>query len=165
MISSDTYASTNPALCSLILWHFLKGYEEVNKKGCELPILFLPIPIVLSKNIRQTFQGTNSTTGLLTWLSREPQILINIAHRIESTSTLTREGIVFGSGNNIISLNYEGYFYSDNKGIVQKRLKTFIDLPAVEDLKEVFSLSKRLGNWCGQFDSTKIILNIMGLTL
>lgn len=165
MISSDTYASTNPALCSLVLWHFLKGFEEVSKKGCEFPILFLPIPIVLSKNIRQTFHGTNASTSLLTWLSREPQILINMAERIEATNVITKEGIIFGNGNSIIYLNENGYFYSTNKGLVQKRLQELINTPDGEDLKEIFLTSRRLGSWCGQLDSTKIILNIMGLTL
>ncbi|MCM0626615.1 DUF6521 family protein [Lysinibacillus sp. OL1_EC] len=165
MISSDIYASTNPAFCSLVLWHFLKGYEEVSTEGCELPILFLPIPIVLSKSNREAFIGTNTSTGLLTWLTREPQVLINIAERIESTNNITRESIIFGIGNDIISINNHGKFYQNNKGIVQKRLKIFLNTPPGEDLKEIFSVSKKLGNWCGQMNSSKIILNIMGLTL
>ncbi|PRT29283.1 three component ABC system middle component [Bacillus wiedmannii] len=165
MIASDTYASTNPALCSLIIWHFLKGFEEVNEHGCEFPILFLPIPIVLSKNIRKTFQGTNSSTSLLTWLSREPQILLNIARRIETASDITRKGIMFGGANYIVSFDIEGKVHSTNKGLVQKHLKEFLDMYGKDDLKEVFQISKRLGNWCGQLNSTRIILNIMGLTL
>lgn len=165
MISSDIYASTNPAFCSLVLWHFLKGYEEVSKEGCEFPILFLPIPIVLSKNNREAFIGTNTSTGLLTWLTREPQVLINIAERIESTNHITRGAVIFGSGNNIITFNNNGHFFSENKGIVQRRLNIFLNTSVGEDLKEIFLVSKKLGNWCGQINSSKIILNVMGLTL
>ncbi|MFD0048905.1 three component ABC system middle component [Actinomycetes bacterium NPDC127524] len=162
MISSDTFASTNPALCSLILWSFLKGFETVDQKGCELPTLFLPIPLVLSRNIRETFYGTNNSTGLLTWLSREPQVLLNVGQRIEASNSITKAGIIFGTGNKIISFDEHGLLYSNNQGLVQKRLKAN---KGGEDLKEVFSMSQRFGSWCGQLESTKIIYNVMGLSL
>jgi len=165
MISSDTYASTNPALCSLILWSFLKGFEDVNREGCELPILFIPIPLALSKSIRETFKGTNNNTGLLTWLSREPQTLLDISLRIETSKSIIKEALIFGNSNLIILCDENGLFHSSNEGLVQKRLKEFMDISGGEDLKEVFTISRRFGNWCGQLQSTNIILNIMGMSL
>ncbi|MCI4251560.1 DUF6521 family protein [Bacillus sp. CCB-MMP212] len=165
MISVDTYASTNPALCSLILWSFLKGVEEVTNNGCEFPILFLPIPFALSKQIRETFDGTDNSTGLLTWLSREPQILINLAKGIEASNAITKDGLTFGYANKIIRIDKNGQFYSDNQGLVQKRLREFLNIKGGEDLKSAFVIAKRFGNWCGQLENTKIIFNVMGLSL
>lgn len=70
MISSDTYSITNPALGSFVLWSFLQGYESNNKQGCPYLLLFLPLPLMLSESIRKDFRGTNSATGLHTWVSR-----------------------------------------------------------------------------------------------
>ena len=165
MISSDINSANNPALCSLILRSFLTGFEEVKKDGCEFPILFLTLPFILSGNIRERFKGSNINTGLLTWLSREPQVLINLPKRIEVANLLTKKAIIFGTTNNVIKITDNGLFMSDSSGIVKSKLDLIITEDNQSDIYEMFTLSKRFGGWCGQLESTIILYNIMGLTL
>lgn len=162
MISGDTYSTTNPALCSLILWSFLSGFEQVKKDGCELPILFLPLPLILSKTIRNNFEGSNTATGLLTWIARNPSILINIAQRVEATQNITRDAILFGTTNNVLAFNDEGLVFSNNKGI--KVSKVFLE-DHFKEGKEMLLTTRRFGNWCGQLESTKTIFNVLGVSL
>lgn len=165
MILSDTTSASNPALCSLILRNFLIGFEKNNKSGCELPVLFLVLPLILSKDIRSRFKGTNSSTGLITWISREPQMLLNLAKRIEITEMITREAIIFGITNDVIKLNEDGHFNSDNKGIVLARIKSTIKTDNQPDISEMIKTSEIFGKWCGQLKDSTILYNVMGLTL
>ncbi|WP_368298401.1 three component ABC system middle component [Cytobacillus firmus] len=162
MISADTYTSTNPALCSLIVWSFLNGFETIKKDGCELPILFLPLPLILSKNIRNNFEGSNTSTGLLTWIARNPSVLINIAERIEVTQDITKEAILFGATNNIFTFNDNGLIFSNKSGI--KVSKVYSE-DHFDEGKEMLLTSKKFGVWCGQLESTKTILNVLGVSL
>lgn len=162
MISADAYATTNPPLCSLLLWSFLNGFEQVKKDGCEFPILFLPLPLILSKTIRNNFEGSNSSTGLLTWISRNPSVLINVNQRIEVTQAITREAILFGASNHIFYFNDEGLIFSNKDGI--KVSKIFTE-EHFENGKEMLLTSKKLGNWCGQLEFTNTIFNVLGVSL
>ncbi|WP_347549023.1 three component ABC system middle component [Pseudalkalibacillus hwajinpoensis] len=162
MISADTYTSTNPVLCSLVLWSFLNGFEKVKKDGCELPILFLPLPLILSKSIRNNFSGSNTTTGLLTWIARNPSVLINVGQRIEVTQDITKEAILFGVPNKIFSFNDEGLIFSNKSGI---KVSKVYSVDHVEEGNEMLLTARRLGGWCGQLESTKTIFNVLGVSL
>ncbi|WP_269411369.1 three component ABC system middle component [Lentibacillus daqui] len=162
MISTDTYSATNPPLCSLILWSFLNGFEEVKKEGCEFPILFLPLPLVLSKPIRNNFDGTNTSTGLLTWISRNPSAIIDIAQRIEVTQDITREAILFGTTNKIFYFDDEGLIFFNKSGIKVSKIYTEEHF---EESRKTLTVAKKLGSWCGQLESTKTIYNVLGVSL
>lgn len=160
MITTDVFSITNPALTSLILWSFLDSFEPVEEKGCPFPLIFLPLPLVLSQSIRDKFKGTNAATGLYSWITRKQNILINLDTRINKTVSLTRNAIIFGCSNGIITIQSNGTLISNNKGIVKGRLKD-----CFEELQEMISVSKKLGVWFSQINSTSSILNSLGLTV
>jgi len=162
LISADTYTSTNPALCSLVLWSFLNGFEQTKKDGCELPILFLPLPLIISKTIRNKFDGSNNTTGLLTWVARNPSVLINVGQRIEVTKNITKEAILFGATNEVFNFNDDGLVFSNKKGIKVSKVQSGSHF---ENDKEMLLTARRLGSWCGQLESTKTIFNVLGVSL
>lgn len=160
MLSTDIYSISNPALGSLILWSFLQGYEVSKKDGCSFPLIFLPIPLVLSQSIRDEFKGTNAETGLYTWITRKQSILINLHARIQKSSTLTRNAVIFGCTNEILTIREDGTFLSRNNGLNKSRIKE-----SSHEIKEMINLSKRLGVWLSQINSTSSILNSLGITL
>lgn len=159
MTSVDILSMTNPALNSLLLRNFVKGYNT-NLKSCPFLLLFLPLPFVLSESIRETFKGTNSATGLYTWLTRNQNLLINLNNRIEMSSSITRNAIIFGCYNQLLVINEDGTLNAINKGITISKLKN----SSVEVI-EMLDTSKRLGCWFSQIESTTNIFNSLGLTL
>lgn len=160
MISSDVYSITNPALGALLLWSFLQGYAEREKDGCPFPLMFLPLPLVLSKSIRDEFKGTNNETGLYTWLTRKQNVLVNLDSRINKSSILTRIAIIFGCSNEIILIQENGTLISNNKGIIKSRISS-----SSAEVKDMIIVSKKLGIWLSQINSTSNIFNSLGLTL
>jgi hypothetical protein len=160
MVSTDVFSITNPALGSLILWSFLQGYEEKKMSGCELPLLFLPLPLVLSQITRDEFKGTNAETGLYTWITRRQKILINLDLRVNSSSTLTRSAIIFGCSNQLLIIQETGTIISSSKGLVKSRINNTSD-----EVKDMLKVSRRFGIWLSQINSPSNILNSLGLTL
>ncbi|MFE4573069.1 three component ABC system middle component [Paenibacillus chitinolyticus] len=160
MISTDVFSITNPALGSLLLWSFLQGYESNEEGGCPFPLLFLPLPLVLSQSIRSEFKGTNAETGLYTWIARKQKVLINLSMRVEKSSHLSRNAITFASGNQLLTIQGNGSVISNSKGIVKSRISNSSD-----EIKEMLQVSNRLGKWFSQINSTTGILNSLGLTL
>lgn len=157
MNSLDVFTITNPVLGSFILWSFLQGYES-NKQGCPYHLLYLPLPLVLSENIRHEFKGANAATGLQTWVSRNQKSLLQFDERVDKTSHITREAIVFGCFNKILQIQDDGTLISVSKGIIKKNLNEISD-----ELKEMMSASKKLGKWLSQTDSVSNILISLGL--
>jgi len=160
MVSNDVFSITNPALGSLILWSFLQGFEAAKKNGCPFTLIFLPLPLVLSQSIRDEFKGTNAETGLYTWITRKQSVLINLDTRINMSSTLTRNAIIFGCSNEILTIQENGTILSKNKGLFKSRINESSD-----EIKEMINVSRKLGIWLSQVNSTSSILNSLGLTL
>ncbi|ADO69776.1 three component ABC system middle component [Stigmatella aurantiaca] len=156
--ASDVYAMTNPALCSLIICSFLEGHEASSGRGAEFPLLFLPIPLVLSETSRNTFSKTNSRTGFFTWIQRNPEILIDLAARINRTATYSREGLLFGARYRMLAGDNEGGMRTAKK-IVSSQLQSIH-----ADLRSYFNIARRFGYWVAEVGSTRMILHSLGLT-
>lgn len=160
-LSIDIYSATNPALCSVILWSFGSGFTSVNSKGVDYPLLFLPIPIVLSKSLVETFNQTNASTGFLNWVIRSPEITIGLAEKLEKTSPYTRSALLFGFQHQMFTINSAGNLIL----LDEFTLSTYRQRSLSEDIRQAISLSKRLGNWLGNLDSTSNAFYSLGLTL
>ena len=46
-IGTDTFAMSNPALTSILLWQFAKSYEKEHKTGPPLSLCFIVLSIVM----------------------------------------------------------------------------------------------------------------------
>ena len=150
--SIDVYSETNPAFLSLALWSFLKGFQESDESGAELPMLYLPIPIILSGDFQSTFEKTNKRTGFLAWLNRNQGQLINFDNQLKNTRNYTQKSILFGLQNEIISVSSDGKFGAIDTGLSKK--PKYI---AKSYLGKVFTRSERFGFWLGDMRSTKAV--------
>ena len=160
MISTDVFTITNPALGGLILWSFLQGYESNEKEGCPFPLIFLPLPLILSKTIRDEFKGTNAGTGLYTWVAKNPKVLVNLKIRIESSSQVTRNAIVFASASQVLKISEDGVLFSNNSGIAKNKIKDSSD-----EINEMVRIANRFGKWLSQINSVSDIYNSLVLRL
>lgn len=159
--STDIYALTNPALGAIILYTFLDGYFDEATDGAEMPILYLPMPFVLSSSILGTFSGTNSRTGFLVWVTRNPSITVNLARKIEQTASVTREGLLFGLRYGLITMLSNQKFVSnrENKPSTSR-------INALEgNIRTSLQNARRLGGWLGQLNSTSNAFHSLGISI
>lgn len=156
----DVFAATNPALGAIVLRSFAAGYERETPAGVVLPILYFPIPLVLSRQSSETMQKTNATTGLLAWLARNPEVCINLAERVHATSTFTRESIAFGIRYGLLEIDSGGNIHHIDVGL-RKQLR----FSSGDERGRVVSLANRLGIWMGQMPNAQSIFYSMGVTV
>jgi hypothetical protein len=156
--SLDIYAMTNPALGGALLWVYLRGAAGEGQ-ALELPLLFLPVPLLLSSTVADTFKGTNSRTGLFAWLNRNPGVTVGLAERVTRTAPITRTSLLYAARTGLIATDSENRFLATGAVSDRKLAKAG---PAV---KPLFTLAKQFGSWVGQVGSTRDVLYAFGITL
>lgn len=158
--STDVFATTNPALCALMLWSYCKAYEEQDPRGCEHPLLFIPVPFALSGKVRDTLAGTNNATGFLNWVQRNPQLALDYPRLLNNTAAMTRAGLVFALARDLLTVDDTGHFHpSSTFRPSAKRLKQLGPTVA-----EATQASARFGTWLGQLERPHTIFHALGVT-
>lgn len=156
--SLDAFALTNPALCSLVVHSFASGYQEQEPAGAEMALAYLAVPLAMTRSISTTFQGTNAATGFLRWLTRFPEVRLEIRCALEESAELTRRGLVFGLQRKILALNH-ARLRADPQHLVRGPRE-----PAGADIsRRPFTIARRLGGWCGSVGSAKTIFTALGV--
>jgi hypothetical protein len=154
----DVVANTNPAFCSLLLYSFVDGYAEAAGMGPELPLAFIAVPIVASRGVSTSFQGTNKNTGLLEWLTRVPELQIHIGDEIREALPISRHALLFGLQQRCLELINDRVL---TRADALKRAPR--DAAGAEDEQRMFSLARRFGVWCGGVNNTAIIFTALGI--
>jgi hypothetical protein len=156
--SIDTFAYTNPAFCALMLRAFVEQYLRADTNGVPLPLMLIPLPIALSGDLADSFDGTNSRTGLITWVGRHPEITLDLGRRIAALTPFSREALLFALSRRILDINNAGCVDLDEVG-----MKKALRFPANEFRGRVLSITRKLGRWVGQVRSTETTLACLGL--
>lgn len=154
----DLFAMSNPVLCGLILWAFSKGYTNITKCGYNYPLLYLPIPFVLSKSISTTLKGTNKKTGLFEWLSRNPDIPLYIQDIVLNTRNITIDAIS-------ISLRHQLITIDQNNNVTPGIKKLTHAINPKSEIQVLLKNSVLFGTWMGQINSTRLVLQSLGIKL
>ena len=159
--TTDVYANTNPALCSLILWSFCSANIETTGEGVDQPLVYFPLPLVLSETYVQTFRGTNRRTGLHTWVERNQELHLSLAGDVAATRHFSRSALLFGVRYGLLELSPGGRvtpgpsFRLTSSG--KRRLP--------DAVREAVSLADRLGKWTGDVAVTRNVFYALGLRL
>lgn len=155
-LSIDIFAETNPGFCSLILFHYCKGYFNETRIGVPFPLLLLPLPMLLSNDLTTIFSSTNIKTGFFRWVENNPEVLIDLNQKVNGATEFLKPAIEFGVFKNIFQVNSSGLFIP-----IDKSIKKTSDI----ELDKLFKYADRLGAWMGQVNSTKTVYNHLGLKL
>ncbi|MGV3707350.1 MAG: three component ABC system middle component [Gemmatimonas sp.] len=153
----DLYATTNPAFGCALLASYLSGAEEAGQ-SLEFPLLFLPMPILLS-SLRGTLAHTNRKTGFYPWIERHPELSVGLAARVERMSAITRRSVLYGARIEVIAAGADGRFRASGA------LRETALARTGEAVRPLFPLARRLGLWIGEVGSTRDVLYALGLTV
>jgi hypothetical protein len=156
-VSIDVYASTNPALCALVLRSFVEGYESEDSAGAPLSLVFLPLPLVLSDEIAATLESTITTTGLLPWVGQYPEITVGFPEKVTRTASFSRQGLLFGIRQRALTVTGEGRVLAISDGLRKKPTFKLSTEPG-----RAMNIAKRLGVWMGRVRSEGTIFVCLG---
>lgn len=156
--SVDVYSQTNPAFLGIILYQFVIGYKKSSGELPDYSLLFLPCPIILSKGLARTMNGTNATTGLAKWYLQNSDVQINLVNEVKHSVRFSRNAIQFALLSQVLEIRGSTFAPVDNafKKKPQDPANTTIE-------NRPFAAANRLGQWCGQIQSTKQIFALLGL--
>ena len=159
-VDVDIFADLNPAYCSAVIFSFCEGFQSESDGDVDFPLILLPLPIVLSNNLKSSFDHTNINTGFFSWIDRNPQILLGLAERVEGILELTKDAIEYGVTYSVLDITDEGKCCHHTMGLKKK-----FNFNSSSIVKQSLTNGKRLGQWMGQINSPATIFNHLGLEI
>lgn len=159
-IAHDVFAETNPAFGTFALVGFCSGYCAVSPIGPLIAIVYLAMPIAMSRDMEASFSSTNRTTGLLAWINRYPDVRINLGQRLDASLDIVTESIRLGLLSEAIVFNEVGGI---NLGANTLTKAAVSKLPL--EPKKVIRRAERLGHWMSKSGSASSVFSAFGVTL
>lgn len=159
IIAHDLFAETNPAFCTFGLVSFCQKYSSAAGKPPSLALAYLALPIALSDDLHGTFERTTTTTGMLSWLNRYPDIRVDLGERLDASKDIVSGAIRFGLSTRALVLETDG---SLSRGTGRFPQTSVARLP--QNPKRVLKRAERLGTWMGKAGSAATIFSAFGVT-
>jgi hypothetical protein len=159
MIAHDIFAETNPAFCTHVLVAFTTAFQETLPGGPEASLAYLVLPLVISNDLAQTFDGTNRNTGLSVWVERNPGILLELASRVDASLGIVTEGLRFGCFAQV--LTWQGARILAGPAPTKKVTST----RSGEAVAGAIKRAERMGYWLAAVGSQRAVFSMMGLTV
>ena len=159
MIAHDIFAETNPAFCAHVLVAFTTAFQETWPAGPEVPLTYLALPLVISNELAQTFDGTNRNTGLPVWLERNPGTLVDLVSRVEASLDIVTEGLRFGCFAQVLS--WQGAHVVRGPAPMKK----VTSAGSGEAVASAMKRAERMGYWLAAVGSQRAVFSMMGLTV
>jgi hypothetical protein len=159
-VAHDVYAETNPAFCAAVLVEFTKTYLSIRPSGPETPLAYLALPVAVSGELAGAFGGTNKNTGLLEWLERSPQVQVGLAERINASLDIVSDAIRFGCFTGVLVIGEGARIRLGNKKVKPSAISALGEEP-----RQAIKHAARLGYWFSTTGTTRVVFDIMGLTV
>ncbi|MBV5346734.1 hypothetical protein JZU46_00660 [bacterium] len=156
-IAHDIHAEMNPVYCAAVLAKFCEAHQQGLERKPALVTAYLVLPIALSDDLAVTFDGCNINTGLRVWIERNPNVLLDLAERVNSTLPVTTEAIRFGCIAKLLQIEKSGEIGSLNMKIS----------PAILDGNsgKAFKRARLLGSWFSGTGSARAVIEAMGVSV
>lgn len=159
-IAHDLYAETNPAFCTYAAFGFCREYCSVNPEGPTVSLLYLALPIAMSRDAERSFSETNKRTGLLAWVNRYPDVRLNLSTRLDASLGIVSASLRLGLISRVLALSDVAAI---NLGPRVPSKAPVNRLP--QEPKNVIRRAERLGYWMGEGGSAGSIFSALGVTL
>ncbi|MCW3791090.1 DUF6521 family protein [Paenibacillus sp. LS1] len=132
----------NVALGSIALWIFSVEYYKrtEEKKGINLPILMLVLPLVLNESFTNSVYARNMKGGLFNSLNADSALFIGLQERMQDMSELSLKSLNLCFSSKLL------YYHHMTHEIIPVRMGYTI-INKYDSFKRITATSKRLGYW------------------
>lgn len=158
-LAYDLFAETNPAFGAYALLGFCNKYIAAAARRPALALAYLALPIALSDDLNASFEETVSTTGLLSWFNRYPDVRVYLGGRLDASKEIVSAAMRFGLSAQALALEPDG--------LIGPGLRTPAKAPANNlpyKPKRALKRAERLGTWMGNAGSAGAIFSAFGVT-
>lgn len=159
-VAHDLFAETNPAFGTYIIVEFCREFCSISPKSPSIALVYLAVPIALSRDTERSFAGTNIQTGLIAWLNRYPDVRLDIGTRLNASLDVVSASLKLGITSKALALVEGGAIgLGPNPPI-----KSPVDRLSKEP-KNVIRRARRLGHWMGEAGTAGAIFSVFGVSL
>ena len=159
-IAHDLYAETNPAFGTYAIVGFCREYESISTQSPSVALVYLALPIAMSRDTEKFFSGTNIRTGLLAWLNRHPGVRLDLGARLDASLNMVSASLRLGLMSKALALVEDGAIGLGSNQPIKAPVER---LPA--EPKKVIRRAERLGGWMGEAGSVGSIFSAFGVSL
>lgn len=154
----DVFAETNPAFCGTVLAQFCSAYQAA-RPGVfpAVALVYLVVPIAISEDLATSFDGCTRETGLTLWMSRNPNVSVDLAKKVNSTLEITTAAIRFGC--------IAGIFKLTTNGGVESSRKTLPTAVTTGVAGAALKRARLLGIWMAGMGSPRSVLEALGVSV
>ncbi|OQW95656.1 MAG: hypothetical protein BWK79_01710 [Beggiatoa sp. IS2] len=148
----------NPAFCAVLLHKAVKTYCEESKQNMPYPLVFLVLPLIFPKKIRDTLPK-RVDKSFNDWIQENSLNLLDFDQIIRFLCPYTKEAIIFAMQFHCLEIEKDGhisYDYLSKPTIIWNN-----DSESVDCYKE----AKFLGYWFAHTGTTAIIFKSLGVRL
>ncbi|MBF0426836.1 MAG: hypothetical protein HQL66_13565 [Magnetococcales bacterium] len=148
----------NPGFCSLLLWSAASGYKKTDSDGLPFALSFLILPVVLHKSTREALPRSINS-NFPEWIQKNDGVRLQFPERARVMSSITREGMLFGSQYGQFAIDSEGRIDPSPKPrSLAKYLKT-----ATEEVRHCETRAEFLGRWFATAGDPATIMTLWGV--
>lgn len=140
----------NAALCSLLLWRFVYGFEKASKDNSStpFPLLFIILPIVLREDTIKIVDSTRKSSGLRKFAGKfsesrvsKKDVLLSLQGSCKNMRDLTLESILLAISSKLISIDPQSSDVFSLSSVTPRAGIPDIIMPMMR-------CAERLGIWC-----------------
>ncbi len=142
----------NPAFCGEVIHRFISQYQKTNKVSVPFQLLFLVLPLVLHKEIRESLPS-KSNKNFITWVEENQSIKMILPKLIKEIVPYTKESIMFLMIYKVIEINGKGEIINLIK---PKKIKS------QNEVAECYNKAELVGKWFANSNcnSQSIFINL-----
>ncbi|MCO7204819.1 three component ABC system middle component [Pseudoalteromonas sp. CnMc7-37] len=157
-LTQDEFNLHNPSYCGFLIYSIIREYGSIDKNGMNPALLYLCLPIVLTKSISSQLPRT-SKTSLVAWLVENEGQFVNFSNKVTSYFEITQNAFDFLYENHLLGL-------TDNNDVVAIE-SSLAKSPAIFNRSEAMKLqlkaSKLMGRWLAVSPNAATIYSVLGI--
>jgi len=150
----------NPAFCGEILRRAIQSYCKQKQARFPFILLYLVLPVVLTRNIRTCMPQGNERPKMHPWIEKNAQVKIGFASKVDNYCEITNEAVLFLSKHNLIEIDDAG-----TVNLIRFNQTTLLNTDNIEHPDNIFKAARRTGLWFSEASAVSSIFAMWGITL
>ncbi|WP_299083935.1 three component ABC system middle component [uncultured Paraglaciecola sp.] len=157
-LTQDEFNLHNPAYCGFLIYSIVREYGTVDKNGINPALLYLCLPLILTKSLSSQLPRT-SKTSLVAWLVENEGHLFNFANKVTSFFEITQNSFDFLYENHLLELTENYDVVAIESGLAQSP----VIFNKSEAMKKQLNASKLMGRWLAVSPNAATIYSVLGI--
>ena len=149
----------NRAYCGVLVYEFVRSYQNATKKPVSLPLVFCALPIALHPDTRDRLPKS-IVTRLFPWIEYNSDVLVGFADRARNLSPYIRDAIRYAAARQAICFDKGGTITIGPK-------RASYTPPALdkttEDIRSTVDATRKIARWFAAAGDTSTIFAAWGI--